>query len=94
MKPETSHGLAFSEFRGYEDWQTVAVSQTAAVINVILANPAMIAAGAAALPLEYIDSCNEKKYDQSNITKPESLSFNDKVKYSKYLRNQPAGRKK
>ncbi len=34
-------GLAFSEFRGYEDWQTVAVSQTEAAINVILANPVM-----------------------------------------------------
>ena len=32
-------GLAFSEFRGYEDWQTVAVSEIEAVINVILANP-------------------------------------------------------
>ena len=35
-------GLALSEFRGYEDWQTVAVSQTAAGMNVILANPVMI----------------------------------------------------
>jgi hypothetical protein len=26
-------GLAFSEFRGYEDWQTVAVSQTEASIK-------------------------------------------------------------
>jgi hypothetical protein len=35
-------GLAFSEFRGYEDWQTVAVSQTGDTIEVILANPEMI----------------------------------------------------
>src|ERR1700689_205205 len=37
-------GLAFSEFRGYEDWQVVAPSQTDAqnVIRVILANPVMI----------------------------------------------------
>src|SRR3712207_7459494 len=38
-----SNGLAFSEFRGYEDWQTVAVSQTEdeddPKLKVILANP-------------------------------------------------------
>jgi hypothetical protein len=27
---QVTGGLAFSEFRGYEDWQTVAVSQTEA----------------------------------------------------------------
>ena len=39
-------GLAFSEFKGYEDWQTVGPSQTEAqnVIRVILANPVMIKA--------------------------------------------------
>src|SRR5215469_2510477 len=36
------NGLAFSEFRGYEDWQDVAVSQTEDGIKVIVANPAMI----------------------------------------------------
>jgi Cytochrome P460 len=35
------NGLAFSEFRGYENWQNVAVSQTE---KVIVANPAMIKA--------------------------------------------------
>ena len=35
-------GLAFSEFRGFEDWQTVAVSQSGDKIEVILANPVMI----------------------------------------------------
>jgi hypothetical protein len=43
-------GLAFSEFRGYEDWQTVAVSQTEAAINAILGNPEMIAAYQAGVP--------------------------------------------
>jgi len=39
-------GLAFSEIRGYEDWQVVAPSLTDAqnVIRVILANPVMIKA--------------------------------------------------
>ena len=38
------NGLAFAEFRGYEDWQDVAVSQTENGIKVIVANPAMIEA--------------------------------------------------
>ena len=37
-------GLAFSEFRGFEDWSTVAVSQAGSTIEVILANPEMIKA--------------------------------------------------
>jgi hypothetical protein len=36
------NGLAFSEFRGYENWQDVAVSQTENGIKVIVANHAMI----------------------------------------------------
>jgi hypothetical protein len=35
-------GLAFAEFRGFENWATVAVSRTGDTIEVILANPAMI----------------------------------------------------
>jgi hypothetical protein len=41
---QTPNGLAFSEFRGYEDWQVVAVSQTEDLLKVIVANPEMIAA--------------------------------------------------
>ena len=39
-------GLAFSEFRGYEDWQAVGPSETEGqnVLRVILANPVMIKA--------------------------------------------------
>ena len=47
---QVPNGLAFSEFRGYEDWQTVAVSQTDDLIEVILANPAMIDAYRAGVP--------------------------------------------
>ncbi len=43
-------GLAFSEFRGYEDWQTVAVSQNGDTIETILGNPAMIGAYEAGIP--------------------------------------------
>jgi hypothetical protein len=38
------NGLAFSEFRGYETWQDVAVSQTEASLKVIAANDVMISA--------------------------------------------------
>jgi hypothetical protein len=37
-------GLAFSEFRGYEGWHLVSVSQAGGLYAAILANPAMIAA--------------------------------------------------
>ncbi len=37
-------GLAFSDFRGYETWQYVAVSQTESSLKVIAANDAMIKA--------------------------------------------------
>ena len=43
-------GLAFSEFRGYEDWQVIAVSQTGDLIEVILGNPEIIAAYQAGVP--------------------------------------------
>ena len=47
---EVKGGLAFSEFRGYEDWQTVAVSQSGNMIETILGNPAMIEAYKAGIP--------------------------------------------
>jgi hypothetical protein len=36
------NGLAFSDFRGYEDWQVVAVSQTEELLKVEVANPTML----------------------------------------------------
>src|SRR5580704_5315952 len=36
------NGLAFSDFRGYENWQVVAVSQTEDLLKVMVANPTMI----------------------------------------------------
>jgi hypothetical protein len=47
---QVPNGLAFSEFRGYENWAVVAVSQTEDLINVILANPVMIDAYRAGVP--------------------------------------------
>ena len=43
-------GLAFSEFRGYEAWQTISVSRNDKVMAVILGNPAMIEAYRAGIP--------------------------------------------
>ena len=43
-------GLAFSEFKGYEDWQTVSVSQTDKAFALILANPVMIEAYRSGIP--------------------------------------------
>src|SRR5258705_4030724 len=47
---QVPNGLAFSEFRGYEDWQVVAISQTDDLIAAILANPVMIDAYRAGVP--------------------------------------------
>ena len=37
-------GLAFSEFKGCEDWKVISVSHSGDVLAVILGNPEMIAA--------------------------------------------------
>jgi len=44
------NGLAFSDFRGYENWQVVAVSQTDDLLKVMVANPTMIDAYRAGVP--------------------------------------------
>jgi hypothetical protein len=37
-------GLAFSEVKGYESWQTIAISENGPLIAVIVGNPQMIEA--------------------------------------------------
>src|SRR5271154_5608026 len=44
------NGLAFAEFKGYESWQTIAVSHNGGLLAVILGNPAMIEAYKAGIP--------------------------------------------
>ena len=44
------NGLAFSEFRGYEGWQTISISYNEGLLAVILGNPAMIDAYKAGAP--------------------------------------------
>ncbi len=43
-------GLAFSEFRGYEDWQVIAVSHNGNKLALIVGNPTMIEAYKAGIP--------------------------------------------
>jgi len=43
-------GLAFSEFRGYEKWQVVSVSEDLGLLAAIVANPVMIDAYEAGVP--------------------------------------------
>lgn len=60
------NGLAFSDFRGYENWQVVAVSQTDDLLKVMVANPTMIDAYRAGVP------GNDKPFpDGSKIAKIE-----------------------
>ena len=43
-------GIAFSDFRGYEDWTVVSSARTDEVLKVIVANPTMIKAYKAGVP--------------------------------------------
>ena len=84
---QVPNGLAFSEFQGYENWQTVAVSQTeaASVLRVILGNPAMIKAYREGIPgngKSFPDGAKMAKIEwkQKGITTaPFSLSTPDTV---------------
>ena len=44
------NGLAFSDFRGYENWQVVSTSRTDDLLKVMVANPTMIDAYRAGVP--------------------------------------------
>jgi hypothetical protein len=43
-------GIAFADFKGYEDWAVVSSARTDEVLKVIVANPAMIKAYKAGIP--------------------------------------------
>jgi hypothetical protein len=44
------NGLGFSEFKGYEGWQTISISHNGNLLAAILGNPAMIDAYKAGVP--------------------------------------------
>jgi hypothetical protein len=63
------NGLSFSEFKGYENWQTVAVSQTETSLKVISANAVMMKAFRSGVP------GNGKKFPEgSKIVKIEWIA--------------------
>ena len=43
-------GIAFSDFRGYEDWSVVSSARTEEILKVIVANPKMIEAYKSGIP--------------------------------------------
>lgn len=45
------NGLAFAEFRGYENWEVVSVARTEQLLKVIVANPVAIKAYREGIPL-------------------------------------------
>ena len=47
---QSPSGIAFSDFRGYEDWPVVSSARTDEVLKVIVANPKMISAFKAGTP--------------------------------------------
>jgi Cytochrome P460 len=72
------NGLAFSEFRGYENWQDVAVSQAENGIKVIVANPAMINAYRSGIPgnsKHFPDGSKVAKIEWTSKKNPESPYF-------------------
>ena len=46
----TTSGIAFSDFKGYEDWAVVSSARTNEILKVIVANPIMIAAYKSGVP--------------------------------------------
>jgi hypothetical protein len=47
---KTPAGIAFSDFKGYEDWSVISSARTDEVLKVIVGNPAMIEAFKAGVP--------------------------------------------
>jgi len=48
--PKVPYGLAFTEFKDYDSWQDVAVSETATTVKAVLGNPLMIKAYKEGIP--------------------------------------------
>jgi hypothetical protein len=75
---QVPNGLAFSEFRGYETWQDVAVSQTESSLKVIAANDAMIEAYRQGVPgngKPFPEGSKIVKIEWSSKKNPESPYF-------------------
>jgi hypothetical protein len=68
-------GLAFSEFRGYEGWQTISVSRNEKVIAVILGNPQMIDAYRAGFPANGKPAPDGAKMAKAHWTQKQNAFF-------------------
>ena len=71
-------GLAWSDFRGYEDWQNVAVSQTESSLKIIAANAVMMKAFRDGLPADgklFPDGSKVAKIEWSFKNNPVSPYF-------------------
>ena len=79
-------GLALSEFRGYENWQDVSVSQTETSMKAIVANPVMMEAFKSGLPADgktFPDGSKIAKIEWSfkkNTDSPYFVNVPDKLK--------------
>jgi hypothetical protein len=72
---KSPNGIAFSEFRGYETWASVAPSQTGDGIKVIVANPVMIKAYEKGIPKNgeaFPEGSAVAKIEWSKVSNPES----------------------
>jgi len=80
------NGLSFSDFRGYEDWQAVSVSQTKTGIKAIIANPIMMDAFRSGLPASgktFPDGSKIAKIEwtfKRNTASPYFVNVPDKLK--------------
>jgi hypothetical protein len=78
-------GVAFSEFKGYEDWQDVAVSRTGGDVKAILGNPAAIKAYREGIPANgkpFPDGAKWVKiewFKKSNPLSPYGVEVPDKL---------------
>jgi Cytochrome P460 len=86
-------GLAFSEFKGYEDWRNVAVSQVKDGIKIIAANPVMISAFRSGLPASgktFPEGSKIVKIEWSakpNTVSPYAVTVPDALKSVSFIEN-------
>ena len=65
---QVPNGLPFSDFKGYENWQVVAASQTEDLLKVMAANPTMMDAG-------HVAGCFSHREGQQAIPEHEEMGI-------------------
>ena len=84
-------GLAFADFKGYEDWRNVAVSQVKDGLKIIAANPAMLQAYRSGLPAAgktFPDGSKAVKIEwtqKQNTVSPYSVMVPDTLKSVSFI---------